>query len=66
MIAPIMKQHIDQPALFIRLRGDETELSAVKTRYAKARSKRCAWLGRPSDQAPPINDRACAGPTTRP
>ena len=45
---------------------ETAELSAVKTRYAKARSKRCAWPGRPSDQAPPINDRACAVPTTRP
>lgn len=32
MIAPIMKQHIDQPAVFIRVRGDETELAAIKKR----------------------------------
>lgn len=30
MIAPVMKQHIDKPALFIRLRGDESELGAIK------------------------------------
>lgn len=32
MIAPIMKQHIDQPAVFLRIRGDETELAAIKKR----------------------------------
>ncbi len=32
MIAPIMKQHIDKPAVFIRVRGDETELAAIKKR----------------------------------
>jgi hypothetical protein len=32
MIAPIMKQHIDKPAVFIRLRGDEPELAAIKKR----------------------------------
>jgi hypothetical protein len=30
LIAPVMKQHIDKPALFIRLRGDETVLAAMK------------------------------------
>jgi hypothetical protein len=30
MIAPIMKQHIDKPAVFIRLRGDEAELAKIK------------------------------------
>ncbi|HEY1421460.1 MAG TPA: hypothetical protein VGG90_12230 [Candidatus Dormibacteraeota bacterium] len=30
MVAPIMKAHIDKPALFIRVRGDETELAAIK------------------------------------
>ncbi len=30
MVAPIMKSHIDKPALFIRVRGDETELAAIK------------------------------------
>ncbi len=30
MVAPIMKQHIDKPAVFIRLRGDESHLAAVK------------------------------------
>jgi len=32
MIAPIMKQHIDKPAVFIRVRGDETQLAAIKKR----------------------------------
>src|SRR5207245_11785736 len=32
MIAPIMKQHIDQPAVFLRIRGDETALAAIKKR----------------------------------
>jgi hypothetical protein len=39
--------------------------SAVKTIWAKARPKRCPRPGRRSDHAPPINDRASAGPTTR-
>jgi hypothetical protein len=30
MIAPIMKQHIDKPAVFIKIRGDEAELAAIK------------------------------------
>jgi hypothetical protein len=30
MVAPIMKAQIDKPALFIRVRGDETELAAIK------------------------------------
>jgi hypothetical protein len=32
MIAPIMKQYVDKPALFIRVRGDETELASMKKR----------------------------------
>lgn len=32
MIAPIMKQHIDKPAVFIRIRGDETKLAEIKKR----------------------------------
>ena len=32
MIAPIMKQHIDKPAVFIRVRGDDTQLAAIKRR----------------------------------
>jgi hypothetical protein len=32
MVAPIMKQQIDKPALFIRLRGDDEELAAIKKR----------------------------------
>ncbi|HSS60749.1 MAG TPA: hypothetical protein VLK30_04750 [Candidatus Limnocylindrales bacterium] len=39
MIAPIMKQHIDQPALFMRLRGDETELAAIKKRLGIFRGR---------------------------
>lgn len=30
MVAPIMKQHIDKPAVFIRVRGDDTQLAAIK------------------------------------
>jgi hypothetical protein len=30
LIAPVMKRYVDQPALFIRIRGDETELAAIK------------------------------------
>lgn len=30
MVAPMMKQLIDKPALFIRLRGDEEQLAAIK------------------------------------
>jgi hypothetical protein len=37
---------------------DTAVVSAVKTIWAKARPKRCS---RPSDQAPPINDRASDG-----
>jgi len=32
MIAPIMKQYVDKPALFLRVRADETELAAMKKR----------------------------------
>ena len=32
MIAPMMKQYVDKPALFIRVRGDETELAAMRKR----------------------------------
>ena len=32
MIAPIMKQHIDKPAVFIKVRGDESQLTAIKKR----------------------------------
>ena len=32
MIAPIMKQHIDKPAVFIKVRGDESQLAAIKNR----------------------------------
>jgi hypothetical protein len=32
MIAPIMKQYVDKPALFIRVRADETELASMKKR----------------------------------
>ena len=30
MVAPMMKALMDRPALFVRLRGDETELAAIK------------------------------------
>jgi len=39
MIAPIMKQHIDQPALFIRLRGDDEELASIKKRLGVFRGR---------------------------
>jgi hypothetical protein len=39
MIAPIMKQHIDQPALFIRLRGDEEQLASIKKRLGIFRGR---------------------------
>jgi hypothetical protein len=32
MIAPIMKQYVDKPALFIRVRSEETELAAMRKR----------------------------------
>lgn len=39
MIAPIMKQHIDQPALFIRVRGDETKLGQIKKKLGLFRGR---------------------------
>jgi hypothetical protein len=30
MIAPVMKQYVDKPALFIRIRGDDAELAGMK------------------------------------
>lgn len=39
MIAPIMKQHIDQPAVFMRVRGDETELAAIKKKLGIFRGR---------------------------
>lgn len=39
MIAPIMKQHIDKPAVFLRVRGDETELAAIKKRLGLFRTR---------------------------
>ena len=30
MVAPMMKPLMDRPALFVRLRGDETEMAAIK------------------------------------
>ncbi len=32
MVAPIMKAHVDKPALFIRVRGDDAELAAMRKR----------------------------------
>ena len=31
-IVPFMKRHIDKPAVFLKLRGDETQLGAIKKR----------------------------------
>ncbi len=39
MIAPIMKQHIDKPAVFIRVRGDDTELAAIKKKLGLFRGR---------------------------
>ena len=39
MIASIMKQHIDKPAVFIKVRGDETELAQIKKRLGIFRSR---------------------------
>ncbi len=39
MIAPIMKQHIDKPAVFIKVRGDETELASMKKRLGLFKSR---------------------------
>jgi hypothetical protein len=39
MIAPIMKQHIDKPALFIKVRGDETELAEIKKHLGLFKSR---------------------------
>jgi len=39
MIAPIMKQHIDKPAVFIKVRGDESQLAAIKKRLGLFRSR---------------------------
>jgi len=39
MIAPIMKQHIDKPAVFLRIRGDETQLAAIKKRLGIFRGR---------------------------
>ena len=30
MVVPVIKAHIDKPALFIKIRGDETELAQIK------------------------------------
>ncbi|HEY3084943.1 MAG TPA: hypothetical protein VGK28_05745 [Candidatus Dormibacteraeota bacterium] len=39
MIAPIMKQHIDKPAVFVKVRGDESELASIKKRLGIFRSR---------------------------
>jgi hypothetical protein len=39
MVAPIMKKHIDLPAVFIRVRGDDTQLSAIKKRLGLFRGR---------------------------
>jgi hypothetical protein len=39
MIAPIMKQHIDKPAVFIKVRGDEAQLKTIKKNLGIFRSR---------------------------
>lgn len=39
MVAPIMKQHIDKPAVFLRVRGDETQLAAIRKRLGLFRGR---------------------------
>ena len=39
MIAPIMKQHIDKPAVFIRVRGDDSQLAEIKKKLGIFRSR---------------------------
>ncbi|HKW70667.1 MAG TPA: hypothetical protein VJP81_08815 [Candidatus Dormibacteraeota bacterium] len=39
MIAPIMKQHIDKPAVFIKVRGDEQQLKEIKKNLGIFRSR---------------------------
>ena len=39
MIAPIMKQHIDKPAVFIKVRADETRLADIKKHLGIFRSR---------------------------
>ena len=39
MIAPIMKQHIDDPALFMKVRGDDSQLAAIKRRLGIFRTR---------------------------
>src|SRR5260370_11934783 len=39
MVAPIMKQHIDKPAVFLKVRGDETELATIKKRLGIFRAR---------------------------
>jgi len=39
MIAPIMKQHIDKPAVFIKVRGDDEGLAQMKKKLGLFRSR---------------------------
>jgi len=39
MIAPIMKQHIDKPALFMKVRGDDEQLKVIKKKLGIFRSR---------------------------
>ena len=39
MIAPIMKQHIDKPAVFIKVRGDDESLAKMKKNLGLFRSR---------------------------
>ncbi len=39
MVAPIMKQHIDKPAVFLKLKGDDTQLAAIKKKLGLFRGR---------------------------
>lgn len=39
MVAPIMKQHIDKPAVFIKVRGDDAELAKMRKNLGLFRSR---------------------------
>ena len=53
MVAPMMKQIIDKPAVFIRLRGTEEELAAIRKRLG-------ARLMHEDTIAVPVNDHDAA------
>lgn len=37
-IVPFMKRHVDKPAVFLKIRGDETQLAAIKKRLGVFKS----------------------------